>query len=109
MTLGTAIGRLSRRGIYVRNSETLLDLDKISAVVFDKTGTLTEAVHQITVDGDELSPDDWDAIRAVAQHSTHPISRSISGGGSALDADDVQEIVGQGISGRVGDRDRCYR
>ncbi len=99
VTLGTAIGRLSLRGIYVRNAVTLMDLTRITAVVFDKTGTLTEAVHRVQVDHRDLSDEAWQAVQAVAAHSTHPISRSIAGSSVSSNVSDVEEVVGQGIRG----------
>ncbi len=43
ITLGTAMGLLGIRGLYLKQPAVALDLSRIDTVAFDKTGTLTTA------------------------------------------------------------------
>jgi len=103
ITLGSAMGRLGRFGIYLKNMGVLLDLDRISSIVFDKTGTLTAAEHDIAFYGRALEDREWHAILRIAHESTHPVSRAIAGEHDSflLEADHVQEVIGKGISGHA--------
>lgn len=76
VALGTAMGRLARKGIFVKNVAALLELAYVRTVVFDKTGTLTHAT--VTADGLEVLTDHEIALVAsVAAQSTHPVSRAL--------------------------------
>jgi P-type Cu+ transporter len=104
ITLGTAMGRLGELGIYLKNIGTLLDLQRIDAIFFDKTGTLTEASHQLDYTGRPLSSEEWEAVSVVASQSAHPVSRSIAADhAQTLQAHNVMEFIGRGVSGTVGD------
>jgi P-type Cu+ transporter len=118
ITLGSAIGRLSRFGIYVKNSETLLELSKVYGVVFDKTGTLSSTRPDVDIqlhrDAGQTAATSVDItfIAALASHSTHPISRAVAhvagsrirdrhAGPEEIEVRNVEETVGQGICGVV--------
>lgn len=45
----TGVGAGARRGILIKNAESLEKLAHVQAVVFDKTGTLTE--NTLSVEG----------------------------------------------------------
>ncbi|MBU3678568.1 MAG: HAD-IC family P-type ATPase [Candidatus Kapabacteria bacterium] len=98
ITFGTAMGVLSRRGIFLKNVATLSELQRVTHVTFDKTGTLTRP-HTATYVGAQLSPDITAGLVALAMHSTHPVSRAIVAAGppSRVFVDDVQELPGVGI------------
>ena len=102
-TLGTAMGVLGRRGMFVKNIGVLLDVAKSDTVVFDKTGTLTSATHALEWVGPDIDQDMRSSIAAVAMQSTHPVSRSVEVmfGASAKTVVDVEEFVGAGIRGVV--------
>lgn len=109
ITLGTAMGRLGNLGIYLKNVGTLLELARISTVLFDKTGTLTRSGNRLEYHGQALTDEQWQGIRALASHSSHPVSRAIAenaGVPSVSDhtkATNVLEFIGQGISGSVSE------
>jgi Cu+-exporting ATPase len=87
--LGFAQRQLARARCFLKNSETVEHLARMDTLVFDKTGTLTRS-GEVAYDGAPLPPDVQRAVRAVAAHSTHPLSRSIAG-----NADDVwPEVLG---------------
>ncbi len=115
IALGTAMGLLGRRGIMVRSTGTLLELDTVSHVVFDKTGTLTSPEYSVAYRGDNLSPAQCDALAAVVAESTHPVSRALSAtfGKSSVQAWNVRETVGGGVYGKAGEHtvavgSRCW-
>ncbi len=97
------VGAASRHGILIKGSNYLEAMAKSWAVVMDKTGTLTEGCFRVT----ELNPlgiceeELLQVAAAIESHSTHPISRSIceyaGSRYSENDAQNVQEIAGQGI------------
>jgi P-type Cu+ transporter len=77
----------------------LLELARVRTVLFDKTGTLTSSGNQLEYHGQSLSDEQWSAIRSIASHSSHPISRAIAENVAATPANNVLEFIGQGISG----------
>ncbi len=105
VTLGNALRILAKQGFYVRNTQTIESLDKLSQIVFDKTGTLTyknyEPDQQIHY---ELKTAQPELIVALAHQSSHPKSRLIQQIVSQTDylpIEDYREIPGQGIEATV--------
>jgi len=103
ITLGTAMGRLGERGIYLRSIGVLLDLDRCSTIVFDKTGTITKSMHGLSYDGRSLADHEWMAVRSVAAQSMHPVCRSLA---QAWPVDETvcataREVTGRGMTGRA--------
>ena len=105
-----AAGNLARHGVLVRNLQALESLAEIDTLIFDKTGTLTQDGQRITqvMTAEGISPEY--ALRlaaALAKHSLHPLSRALvkahdaSGQGDALDAQDVNEMIGLGLEGQL--------
>lgn len=103
ITLGTAMGRLGERGIYLRSIGVLLDLDRCSTIMFDKTGTLTKSMHGLSYDGRSMADHEWRAVRSVAAQSMHPVCRSLA---QAWPVDETvcataREVTGRGMTGRA--------
>lgn len=102
-----ASGALMRAGILVKDGSALERLAEADRVLLDKTGTVTLGRPQ-PVDLDRLRPEDRPAALALAQASTHPLSRSLA---RALAADGVvaarlsgvAEMAGEGMTGFDGD------
>ncbi|MFZ4699826.1 MAG: heavy metal translocating P-type ATPase, partial [Candidatus Methylumidiphilus sp.] len=73
-------GQAAKRGIFIRNGESLEMASKLTAIVFDKTGTITEGKPQVT-DLTNLSRWSDDKILAVAGaaelHSEHFLGKAI--------------------------------
>ena len=98
-----ASGALMRAGILVKDGSALERLAEADRVLLDKTGTVTLGRPQ-PVDLDRLRPEDRPAALALAQASTHPLSRSLA---RALAADGVvaarlsgvAEMAGEGMTG----------
>ncbi|WP_299550471.1 heavy metal translocating P-type ATPase [uncultured Tateyamaria sp.] len=69
-----ATGRLFRMGLLVKSKTALERLAEVDTVVFDKTGTLSAAALVPHKD----MPDEARAVlKALAQASAHPLSRSV--------------------------------
>ena len=106
------IGAASSKGILVKGGHVLDALHSIRTVAFDKTGTLTRGVFEVVrvLPAPGRTEDDvLEAARLVESRSTHPIARAImktaSGAhGFALEAMEVREIPGRGLSARHGER-----
>jgi Cu+-exporting ATPase len=111
IALGTAMGQLGMRGLFVRQPAVVLDLSRVDTVVFDKTGTLTGGDTRLVAETSGLSPWGWSLVRRLAQESTHPTSSAIAA--SVPDAASpaprtahsrprhVREVAGEGISGVI--------
>ena len=114
LTFFGGIGGASRKGILVKGANYLDVLAKIGTVVFDKTGTLTHGHFAVTA----VHPERCDErhllhLAAHVEHfSTHPIGTALRDAFPDEASDgcqvvDVEEIAGQGIRARVGDRLVC--
>jgi Cu2+-exporting ATPase len=114
--LATA-GALARSGVLVRRLDALQSLAEVDTVLFDKTGTLTRdafAVHAIHTREGSSAEEALQLAGALARHSLHPVSRALWAHArqqcqspqalerlESLNAFDVQELAGQGVSGRL--------
>lgn len=106
----TGVGAGARRGILIKNAESLEKLAKVNAIVFDKTGTLTE--NKLSIEGmfspdTDLSGDDtvWKNALAysLTKASRHPISQSVAAWFSDANVQPVNvtnltESSGKGVS-----------
>ncbi|MGB5139535.1 MAG: heavy metal translocating P-type ATPase metal-binding domain-containing protein [Candidatus Zixiibacteriota bacterium] len=105
-TFGTVMQIFGRRGLFLREQNVVENLAQIETIVFDKTGTLTSATEATTqYDGEKLSDEQMAMLKGLAAASTHPLSRRIAAwvnGVRPQSPDKVEEIAGQGISGRFG-------
>ena len=107
-TLGNALRILSSHGFYLKNTNVIERLQKISTVIFDKTGTLTHGSgSEINFSGNPLSNWEKCLVAALSSQSTHPLSRQITDFLQAyrnkVDLDDFQEITGKGLYGKRSD------
>lgn len=112
------IAHAAKMGVLIKGGAHLETLGKIRAIAFDKTGTLTTGKPTV----DRVVTDDTisiaEAIRlaaAVDQHTSHPFAASIvnaartqmgsaQSNGHLPDADEVVQIPGEGVRGRVDGR-----
>lgn len=106
--VGTGLG--AKRGILIKNGESLEKAKKIDVVVFDKTGTLTEGkpkVTDIVPSADELSADEILRIAAsVETLSEHPLAQAIvhAAKKKGLQLDTVlnfENLAGRGVRGTI--------
>ena len=86
VSIVSAIGAATRRGVLVKGGATLEALGKVGAVAYDKPGTLTEgrprvvAVHALDADNDALLR----LAATVEARSEHPLAMAIVHAGRNL-------------------------
>ena len=103
MSLVVSAGNGAKRGIVIRNPDSLTDLSKIKQIVLDKTGTITygrlavSEIIEIAGKKDEILAN----AAAVEKLSAHPIAKAIADLDHSLSATDAEETAGFGISGVV--------
>lgn len=105
-TLGNAVRILGKRGFFLKNTNVIEALEKITAVVFDKTGTLTLASgNELAYVGEKLSLEDEHNLGLLAKQSTHPVSRQVAAhyptNSSMAEITDFQAFTGAGVVGSV--------
>ena len=104
ITFGHAMGLLGKRGIYLRSPMTIAELLDVDVIVFDKTGTLTTAHGDLDFRAFDATEVERQYIRALAKHSTHPMSRAMAEHikqNHEYDCTVVEEFPGQGIRGII--------
>jgi len=100
----------TRRGILIKNSKFLEELNAIDAVVFDKTGTITKGnlflTDCICAEGNDEETL-FTAALTLASQSNHPISQAVI---AAAEGKDVrtescaaQEVSGKGLEATLED------
>ena len=102
----TGIGALSKKGILVKGSNYLDNLNHLKRIIFDKTGTLTTGSFEVS--DIEILNSDYDKnelIKIIAHGealSDHPIAKSIlniyDGEIDTSKIKNFKEISGKGIS-----------
>lgn len=103
MSLVVSAGNGAKRGIVIRNPDSLTDLSKIKQIVLDKTGTITYgklAVNEVI----EIAGKKAEVLAkaaAVEKLSAHPIAKAIADLDHSLSATDAEETAGFGISGVI--------
>ncbi|WP_404361988.1 heavy metal translocating P-type ATPase [Marinobacter sp.] len=102
----SATMRLRKLGFLPTRGHTLESVGTVDTVVFDKTGTLTEGELTLLSVKPFSSMDETECLRLAAgleQHSEHPIAQ-VFHGRKAADVSDVENHVGDGLAGRIGER-----
>lgn len=104
------VNSAAAKNIVIKNMAVLEMVDECKAVIFDKTGTLTIGQPQLVAANtkdDGLTSDQILSIAAALErNSLHPFAKSIVQTVSRqnlpqLSATNIQEIIGQGISGEI--------
>jgi Cu+-exporting ATPase len=112
MAIMVATGRGAEAGVLVKNAEALEALHKADTFVVDKTGTLTEGKPRLVAvepTADFTADDLLRLAASLERGSEHPLAaavvREAEARGLALaDVQDFQSVPGQGVQGRVADR-----
>lgn len=110
VTVVTAIGAAARGGALIKGGAALEAMAGIRNVALDKTGTLTRNDPRV-VGVDPVVGVDADQVIGVAAaleaRSDHPLAAAIAAAApmsTRFDADDVEAVVGSGLTGTVGGR-----
>lgn len=103
--ISVSYGLCARRGIIVKDGESLEMMKNIDKVVFDKTGTLTYGQLKIykTFSYQEDSYSVLKIVRSLESLSTHPIATAFSKE-DLLSVSSYQEIPGMGVEGIIEGR-----
>ncbi|MEO7272526.1 MAG: heavy metal translocating P-type ATPase metal-binding domain-containing protein [Vicinamibacterales bacterium] len=116
IALGTAMGMLGRRGLYLKDAAVVLDLSRIDTVIFDKTGTLTTTASLAVVAVGGLTSRQWALAQQLAAESSHPVSIAIARADQTLVASQthtsgdhqavarpahLREVAGEGVTGTI--------
>lgn len=110
--VGMAVAQAARKGIFVKESQSLETAEQIDTVIFDKTGTLTSAnpeIGEVVSMSRDLDENDILAITAsVEKNSKHPLARMIYQAartkGLELPQSHGKLILGFGIKGTVNEQ-----
>ncbi|MFN3647190.1 MAG: heavy metal translocating P-type ATPase [Gemmobacter sp.] len=103
-----ASGKLFRKGLLIKSGSALERLAEVDTVVFDKTGTLTMGAPEPMNLADH-GPQVLAVAAALAAASSHPLAQSLAAAVQAAGVapavlEDVTEVPGYGIEGRLGGR-----
>jgi len=105
--VSTGVG--AKKGILIKNAESLELTNKVQHILFDKTGTLTEGVIVLS----EIIPlnnfAEKDILRVafnLEKQSEHPFSEALRKKAGELNieavkVDDFEAVVGKGIRGKI--------
>lgn len=110
ITLISAISMAAKRGIIIKDPTVLELLPTCRTAIFDKTGTLTYGKPELTeiVPAQGIGQNDILQLAASLEHySKHPLANAILQAAektklAAIDASEVSEKPGQGLTGMVG-------
>ncbi|NBD95890.1 MAG: heavy metal translocating P-type ATPase [Gammaproteobacteria bacterium] len=112
MSIMVATGRGAGMGVLFRDAEAIEVFREVDTLIVDKTGTLTEGSPRLAsieaaggVDENEL----LGVVASLERASEHPLAESIVEGAKARDIEltdvsDFESVTGQGVYGRVGDK-----
>ena len=101
------MGAVSKAGMIAKGGIALENLAKVDTFVFDKTGTLTTGDFRV-VRVESEREDILELVAGAESASGHPIARAIvRAAGKAVEATDIREIPGQGITATVNGHRVC--
>lgn len=99
-TYGHAIRILGRHQFYLKNTDIVEKLARVSTIVFDKTGTLTyQSAKKVEFVG-ELNEFEQELVISAMTHSAHSLSQLIVDGASNHQIHEVsnyEELTGKGV------------
>ena len=107
MSLVVSAGNGAKRGIVIRDPDSLTVLSKVRQIVLDKTGTLTYgklAVNEI-IEINSTKQEITAYAAAVEKLSAHPIAKAIANLDNSLTADNGSETAGFGIKATVNGKE----
>ncbi len=107
-----SISLAARHGIIIKDPAALEKISTCRVAIFDKTGTLTygrpkltEILTQETFQREEV----LELVASLERYSKHPLASAIleaatEAGLHLLDAEEIRELPGEGVRGRIGVR-----
>ena len=105
-TYGTVVRILAKNGLFLRNVDTIENIQDIDEIIFDKTGTLTDTASiQVEYHGLVLSDELKGVIKSSCSHSLHPLSKAIYhyySDAPFIQVDVFENKIGDGFMSIVG-------
>lgn len=104
LALVVSTGEASKNGLLIRNAEAIQTLHEVDHAILDKTGTLTLGEPEVLEW--ELEDDAVPFVYALESNSGHPVAGSVVrtlGKREYEKPESVEEIPGEGVTGRWGD------
>ncbi len=100
------MGAAARRGILVKDLESMEALRSVDLIVFDKTGTLTKGEFSLLLTKAFNGKSDKDVIRLAAslqKGSEHPIAKAFikTAEGHLMNVDEFVSLPGKGVQGKI--------
>lgn len=99
-------GFCAKKGLLIKNSESLELLNSIDTIVFDKTGTLTYGNLQVSTIYNYSDYSDkkiLELVTSLENKSTHPIAKAFKSK-TDLAVTKFNNIAGLGVSGTINDK-----
>lgn len=81
LALVVSVGNSAKKGILIKDGESLEEAYKVDTVIFDKTGTLTNGSLSISEINNHSSLEEQEILEllgAIEKYSTHPLSVGIN-------------------------------
>lgn len=111
VTVVAAVGAASRMGVLIKGGAAVEALARVRVVALDKTGTVTRNTPTVIASIPSAGTPQGDLVAVAAaleRHSDHPFATPIMSAASdllvSIEADEVQAIAGNGITGLVDGR-----
>ncbi|MBO6232529.1 MAG: cation-translocating P-type ATPase [Clostridia bacterium] len=103
LAMVVALGSGAKKGIVIKASESLEQINKIDTIIMDKTGTITKGELEITnkyfIKDEEQNVK---LLKSLELKSNHPLAKSISKNiDEEFEVEEFEEIVGKGIKGKI--------
>lgn len=103
LAMVVALGSGAKKGIVIKASESLEQINKIDTIIMDKTGTITKGELEITnkyfIKDEEQNVK---LLKSLELKSNHPLAKSISKNiNEQFEVEEFEEIVGKGIKGKI--------
>lgn len=101
-----AMGAAARKGILIKDLESMEALRTVDLIVFDKTGTLTKGEFSLTLAkplGDKSEEEIIRLSASLQKGSEHPIAKAFlkKAGGKLENVEEFVSIPGKGIQGKI--------
>ncbi len=101
MALINGTGLAAKKGIMIRNGESIQTSTQIRVILLDKTGTLT--LGKPSVNHIDIPSEDLPIIASIESMSHHPLAKAISQThDKKIPIDHIKEIAGKGIEAKIG-------
>lgn len=111
LTMSLILGRASRKGIYIKNAETIERLQNVDTLVFDKTGTITTGKYHVkNILTTEPVQKIANIVLSLERSSNHPIAKALIEyfkdyadiqDLSTKSINDLKETIGKGVSAKI--------